>query len=305
MTEQPIEEQPRCPYSDLHVSECAHCDPSPRSPRPTFTILAAIPLETVVAIVSQPTAPVIHIKPRVVHRRPEGLLEYVIELCDWTRHDEPYQVQQRNPDGTHTFITMRHVTTTAPLLHQLGAAMPTSGAEDGGGINAFESKSPARDDAIATLMAIDKDTSTWLRHLEGGTPRRDHRLLIDAVRHLGSVAVMKTCGRARGRRDRDTNDWCCTGHEIEGDLRTWYTQARITTGWDSPAWKPANTCPLCGTKGGLRVRLEEHSGMCVKCRETWTPESIGLLADHIRSENHDNLEGTQSAEEEDGWTHSA
>lgn len=281
----------RCEYSDLHPWECDHCGPAP-APSLTLAELTVVAVRNVNQISVRPyLRPVQH----VVHtteilERADNLLEYVLELCDWTRRGEPYQVQQRNPDGTHTFITLRHVTTAAPLLQQLAAALSTSGAEDGGGAHAFESKSPARDDAIATLMTIEADAYAWVADLDNVKEAKAHELYATAaavVRHLGSLAPSRTCSRKHGRRDKDTKDWCCTGHHIEADIRTWHTQARVTTGWDAPAWKPANTCPLCGTKGSLRVRLEEHSGMCVKCRETWTPESIGLLADHIRSENRD------------------
>ncbi|WP_157432593.1 hypothetical protein [Aeromicrobium sp. Root472D3] len=64
----------------------------------------------------------------------------------------------------------------------------------------------------------------------------------------------------------------------------------MLTGWDSPAWRPNNTCPLCGVKGGLRIRLDHHTGTCMDCRQTWDPSTIGLLADHIRVENHEDEE---------------
>jgi hypothetical protein len=83
--------------------------------------------------------------------------------------------------------------------------------------------------------------------------------------------------------------------DVERDIRRWWTQARIVTGWDSPAWRPDNTCPLCGVRGGLRVKLADQSGFCTECGETWTPETIALLADHIRSENaEDRAEGEAS-----------
>lgn len=285
----------RCEYSDLPTTECWHCDPRPRLPARTTPglmpewerRLRVATVEDIPHTIATRALPPIHV--RHLQGRAETLVDYVMELCDWVRHGEPYQVQHRNPDGTHTFITQRHSTTTAPLLLQLGAAMPTSGAETGGA-HAFESKSPARDDAISTLMVLEDDVYAWLADLEHVKVTKAHDLWPDlnaAVRHLGALAGPITCSKKHGKRDKDTKDWCCTGHNIEADIRTWHTQARITTGWDSPAWKPANTCPLCGTKGSLRVRLEEHTGMCVKCRETWTHESIGLLADHIRAENAD------------------
>lgn len=59
------------------------------------------------------------------------------------------------------------------------------------------------------------------------------------------------------------------------------------TGWDSPAWRPDNTCPLCSKHGGLRVRADATGATCVECGEAWDEAAIGLLAEHIRRENHD------------------
>lgn len=79
--------------------------------------------------------------------------------------------------------------------------------------------------------------------------------------------------------------WCCTWHAVEHDVRRWWTQARIVTGWDRAAWCPDNTCPACGVRRSLRIRLEDRIGVCVECRETWPPDSYQVLAEHIRSES--------------------
>lgn len=57
--------------------------------------------------------------------------------------------------------------------------------------------------------------------------------------------------------------------------------------------QPDNTCPLCATRGSLRIRVGDGinsnsaSAMCVSCFEAWDDSNIGLLANHIRSENDD------------------
>jgi hypothetical protein len=73
--------------------------------------------------------------------------------------------------------------------------------------------------------------------------------------------------------------------DLERDVRRWWAQARVVTGWDSPAWRPDNSCPMCAEHGTLRVRLAEKVGLCTECRETWDETNIGLLADHIREES--------------------
>lgn len=79
--------------------------------------------------------------------------------------------------------------------------------------------------------------------------------------------------------------WCCTAHHVEHDVRGWWRQARIIAGWDSPTYRPFATCPSCSKRAGLRINLTSHTAVCVECRTVWGPESIGVLAEHIRREN--------------------
>lgn len=78
--------------------------------------------------------------------------------------------------------------------------------------------------------------------------------------------------------------WCCTAHHVEADVRAWWRQARIISGWDSPTYRPRATCPVCSKRSGLRINLGAHTGVCVECRTVWEPTTIGLLAEHIRRE---------------------
>jgi hypothetical protein len=78
------------------------------------------------------------------------------------------------------------------------------------------------------------------------------------------------------------------------DAQSWVALARVTTGWDKPAFAPnENTCPLCAQRGGLRIRVgdgvtsSDAHAACLNCHEHWNPGNIGLLAAHIRNENFD------------------
>lgn len=92
--------------------------------------------------------------------------------------------------------------------------------------------------------------------------------------------------------------WCCTAHHVEADVRSWWRQARIIAGWDSPAWRPFNTCPMCSKRKGLRVNTLTHTAVCIECRTVWEPTTIGLLAEHIRMEN--GLDEEELAQLEEG-----
>lgn len=191
------------------------------------------------------------------------LTDYITALTDNTRHAQPFQTPRHNPDGTVTFITQRHYTTSPPLLEQLWSAAEQSGSTEGGR-RAFGSKPSARLDALDVAMRIENEVHRLLRDCRVTDSHDKYPHTIDAVRHLGSLAT----------HDRD----------VFRTVRSWWSAARVVTGWDSPAWAPNSSCPLCAARGGLRIKLDLHTAVCVECHETWMPETIGLLADHIRAE---------------------
>lgn len=207
--------------------------------------------------------------------------DQVRDLTETHRHREPYTYG----DGRTTW-TSGHVTTVPPLLTQLGQATQQS-MGDGGGSGGYKSRPPAFIESMDTLATIDLEASRWVRDLGEDDPGNTGA----CVRRLhGLHASAHRCDNARAQRDDEHRVTCCSQHAIEVDVRRWWTQARIVTGWDSAAWRPDNTCPLCGKRGTLRVKLSAHSGMCIDCRETWDETTIGLLADHIRAENQEDDE---------------
>ncbi|MGH4002205.1 MAG: hypothetical protein ACRDTJ_32590 [Pseudonocardiaceae bacterium] len=237
--------------------------------------------------------------------------DLIEELTRPHPHREHYTLRK----GTTTW-SRDHVTLVPALVHQLLLAEPTS--TDSPGSGGFKSQPAAHLEAIDTLAWIDLEAGRWVRDLGEVDP-------IDAVdettgmtiRGSGAIACLTklhglwasatTCRRPKPTygpveswvKDRDTGSWearqrkgvkCCTQHSIEHDVRRWWTQARIVSGWDSAAWRPANTCPACEQRGGLRVRLAAEAAVCIECRETWDRLTIGLLAEHIRTENFEDAQ---------------
>lgn len=200
------------------------------------------------------------------------LADAVDELTRPRTHREP--VSLHGPTGW----TFGHHRTHVPsLLDQLRSAVEPGGTgEHGQGIPG--SRPTARLDAIDTLLRIEAASASWLtlRCLQPlrATPEDNLRSLVGCAPHLD-----------------DPIRW-----DLTREARRWVTWARVTTGWEVPAFRPDNTCPLCARRGGLRVRAgdgitsSEASAMCVDCGEAWDPQTIGLLAQHIRSEN-DDVEG--------------
>lgn len=200
---------------------------------------------------------------------PTELHEYVTVLCWPTMHAERYDEWRRNFDGSRTLIRRRHITTSPPLLVQLVEAVEQSGsAEDGGLRPVFGSKPSARLEAIDAAQDIERGVFGWLTQL-GERPDS----MVDSIaglRRVGALAVSQTKP---------------TQLDIEADVRGWWARASVLTGWEAPAWQPNNTCPLCGTRGSLRVRLSTKTATCHACHEAWWPDTLGLLAEHIRYEN--------------------
>lgn len=218
---------------------------------------------------------------------PDTLHDFVTELIESAIHTTRRQLAQTNTDGTTTWVTVNHRTTSVSLIEQLDSAVTTTGAEDGGA-RAFASKPAARLDTLDALARIEHETYRWLTDLGVIDATDKHPHLADAIRQVRALAAgVHHCSRQYGRREKQTGEWCCEFHPIEHDVRAWWAQARVLSGWDSPAWKPDNTCPLCGVKGGLRVKLEAQSAVCCECGETWGPDRLGLLVEHVRLENQE------------------
>lgn len=201
----------------------------------------------------------------MAERRPQTkVVEMVRELTTRHTHTEHYQIRRNG-----TWYGRDHVTTVPSLLDQLWENDTPSNSAEEGPRPEFGSRPAARLDALDAAVRIDLEANQWI--LDLGEKPRSLRT-VDLILQLHGLSASAEPPTRR---------------EIERDVRRWWTQARIVTGWDSPAWTPDNTCPQCGTRGTLKIRLAERIGMCVKdeCRSTWDEATIGLLADHIRIES--------------------
>lgn len=207
---------------------------------------------------------------------PMELGDYLLELTRWHTNAEPVT--------THiglTTVTYRHRTRVPPLVTQLARADASGNGptRTGGG---FESRPAAPLEAVDALVWIDIEAARWVRDLGEDDPGDT----LECVRLLsGLSASAEHCTRRHATVLKETGSLCCTWHAIERDARRWWMHARIVTGWDSPAWRPDNTCPACERRGGLRIRLEDRAGLCVECRTGWGPDDYQVLADHIRRES--------------------
>lgn len=177
----------------------------------------------------------------------------------------PYIEERTN--GEHW--TRNHTIQMPPLLEQLAHATP-AGEQTEASAPHPQSKPAAWLEQLDALVAIEQEAAYLLRVI--GADDSGHALTV--VKRLYAL-------RSSLREDSPTRS------EIDAHGHRWWHQTRILTGHDTSAFRPNNTCPLCATRGTLRIRRDATAGVCIKCRETWTPETIGLLAEHIRTENQE------------------
>lgn len=175
-----------------------------------------------------------------------------------------------------TMLHDRHITHVPALLEQLQEAITPSGSRSTeSGVSVPTSRPSAQLEAMDTYNAIDQAVYVWVKTY---AEQRRWDSLTDRLRALVGIA---------GNIEDDEQ------HQLARECRRWLTWAKVSTGWEVPARRPNNTCPLCGRRDTLRVRVgdgvtsNEASAVCIGCGETWDDTNIGLLAQHIRDENDD------------------
>lgn len=191
------------------------------------------------------------------------------ELTQWHHLDTVYEEERAN--GEHW--TRHHTVTVPPLLQQLADAQPTG--ERNTSHSHPQSRPAAWLEQLDALQQIERQAAYELRTL--------------GVNDDGNaLTVVRRLYATRARLAHDTLERA----EIDQFARLWWTQCRVLTGLDQTALRPHNTCPICDEPelGTLRIRRDATGAFCVRCRATWTPENLGLLAEHIRIENNDTEE---------------
>lgn len=214
--------------------------------------------------------------------------DYANDLTRTHTHRERYQVRE----GLEVW-TRDHITSVPALVLQLLEAPSASQASDSS-TPSYSSRPAARIEALDTIMLIDDEATRWLARLGADDPneRLDPRtkLPIPGQRATTGAATIAVINKLHGlHASQDTK----TQRAIEHDMRSWWHQARVISGWDSVAWRPDNTCPVCEARRTLRINLTSKTGLCIDCRALWTEDEIGLLADWIRLENAEDETATE------------
>ena len=149
-----------------------------------------------------------------------------------------------------------HTITHPSLLDQIAHALTgsTAGMVMGGESG---SKPAARLDALATLERIERESADRAR-AEGITETLPLRARLS---RLAGVVP-----------------------DIDRQVRSWWTAARLVTSWDSPPFSPRVPCPNpdCERRGTLRIRVHESTAVCVECGDLWGPDDVERLGEYIR-----------------------
>jgi hypothetical protein len=172
--------------------------------------------------------------------RSMDLVDYVRELTEPHQHREHFTIRRG-----HTWYGQDHTTRVPSLLVQLEYATPTGQGEERANTG-YASRPAGRLEALATLTTIDLEVSAWVRDLGEDDP-------------TSTAACLRLLSSLMPSADPVTR------RHVLRDVRRWWTQARVVTGWDSPAWRPDNTCPMCGERGSLRVRWSDKAALCPWC----------------------------------------
>jgi hypothetical protein len=193
------------------------------------------------------------------------------ELCDAHTHREHVEREHVNGNGSVTLYGEDWATEQPSLLDQLADAVHhVRNGEDAGG-SGPQSKPTAQIDALDTLQRISAQAYEWAQ-------RSTLAATVQAAYAL--TPSMPACQQWNPKHG------CCHRHILEHQIGQWWTWARLTTGWDRPALRPDATCPACGKRGGLRVRLDDDQryAMCGDCATTWRDHEIGRLVIHLKAE---------------------
>jgi hypothetical protein len=178
-------------------------------------------------------------------------------------HREPYTVWT----GQRHRQTRHHITPQHGLLRQLyNAVLPATIAENDGGGTIPASRPPLELEALSRFEQITATTRNWCTQA-GIRPRGNTESTIRAL-----VAAAPNLDEPQQR-------------DLHADLRRWTSWCRVYLGYEHIHTARGARCPLsdCHTLGVLRVNLTTSHALCVACGATWQPDTIGVLAEHIRA----------------------
>jgi hypothetical protein len=194
----------------------------------------------------------------------DQIRDYADELTQPHINREPYTIW----DGQRHRKTHHHVTVEHGLLRQLynAAIIPTITGTDEGGGTIPRSRPPLEVEALSRHQQITTTAHGWCTGLglqTRATAESNIRALVGAAGNLEET------------------------HQklLLADLRRWTGWCRVYLGLEQVRRIPGVRCPIsaCNQLGTLRINLTTSHGLCTACGATWNRDTIGVLAEHIKT----------------------
>jgi hypothetical protein len=189
------------------------------------------------------------------------LLDTADELTEPHAHTEriPYWDDNRNKKFRE------HRTTQPGLLAQLyeAAVDPVVVVQEGGGRAKPKSKPPLALEALSRYDDVCAGALRWVRSIRL-TPR-------DTVQSN----IRGLVGEAT-RFDLDTLE------ALYAEMRTWRNWAAVMTGWQTQVFRPRISCPMCQSRGSIRVNGAQQLAYCNECQTSWEGEQLLDMAERVR-----------------------
>lgn len=155
----------------------------------------------------------------------------------------------------------RHTVTFPSLLDELHSAARPGSSEAGLSLGGFESKPSAELEPVSVLREIADDAGFWARTFD-----------IDEDDLAGTLQALVSA---------PTDDPQLAMITRQADR--WRHRARQATGHEPPPRTIADPCPYCLRRNSLVVSGDLRSAKCARCGTRWSPDTIGLLADMLRT----------------------
>jgi hypothetical protein len=71
--------------------------------------------------------------------------------------------------------------------------------------------------------------------------------------------------------------------EMTAQASRWVRKARIATGFEPAPVTLNHPCPYCMRRHALVIAGDLQSAKCTRCKTTWSPDTIGLLAEMLQT----------------------
>lgn len=191
------------------------------------------------------------------------LAALIDDLCDPHHHIERIYDTDR-----HRNRRVRRIweTTQPGLLAQLAALVPpTSQQAEGSTGGTFGSRPPLQLEALSRYAVIQIGAVRWAWSLQ------------QPVRDTTESQLRGLIGPAASLDEPTLNT-------LVDEVRQWRRWCAVMTAWESPAYAPHVPCPVCEKVGRLRVNLAARTAVCLACDAGWDPDTIGVLAEHVRKQ---------------------